>query len=53
MSGARIAGAAFTVFDATGLEVESLLSAELREHAVRPANASNCRKANCGIEIER
>jgi hypothetical protein len=48
------AGEALTVFEATVLEEEgSALPDELREHAVRPANASNCRKANFVIEIER
>jgi hypothetical protein len=48
------AAEALMAFEATVLEVVvSALPDELREHAVRPANASNCRKANFVIEIER
>jgi len=48
------AGGALTVFEATVLEeVESAPADELREHAVRPANASNSREVNFVIEIER
>jgi hypothetical protein len=48
------AGGGLTVFETAALEeVVSALPDELREHAVRPANASNCRKENLVIEIER
>jgi len=47
-------GEALTVFEAIVLkEDESELSDELREHAVRPANASTTREVILVIEIER
>ena len=53
LSGEVGAGEALTALEAIVLEVESVPPDELREHAVRPANASNCSKANFVIEIER
>jgi hypothetical protein len=54
LSGELGAGEALTAFEATVLEEDvSALPAELREHAVRPANASIRRKENFVIEIER
>jgi len=42
-----------TTVKATALEAESALLDELREHAVRPANASNNREVNFVIDLER
>jgi hypothetical protein len=48
------AGDALTVFEATVLEEdESALSDELREHAIRPANAGSRREVNLVIDPER